>query len=97
MIPREYTYPKIYPNYAEAAASDSFACQGCSLQKILSKLEISLEQFESLPASVVDAETMSEAEWSAYNGLRRRRRSQHAAAAAMRQVVEMLLSGPAEL
>lgn len=51
--------------------------QGCSLQKILSKLEISLEQFESLPASVVDAEAMSEAEWRAYNGLRRRRRSRH--------------------
>jgi hypothetical protein len=56
--------------------------QGCSLQEILSKLEVSLEEFESLPASVVDAETMSEAEWRAYNELHRRRRSQYAAAAA---------------
>ena|ERR1019366_7431599 len=37
--------------------------QGCSLQEILFKLEISLEEFESLPAPEADAKSMSEAKW----------------------------------
>jgi transcriptional regulator of met regulon len=67
------------------------------VQEILSKLEICLEEFKSIPASVLDAESMSEGESRAYNDLRRRGRSEHAAAAAMHRVVEMPLPRPAEL